>query len=256
MLSRSIRLTILFAALGMAGAGNASAEDGDDDYPIEAINRPFTLPQGAVQAGFAIDTDKDFTAIGSALQVDYGLIHRLQVGAGYAMLLKDFNFKGAVFGEANFLFMTGGAIEGMATVSAGYSLLDEAVSPLSASALFWYTVNDMMAVYTTPTLSMALAEVADDAGNTVKPMYVSIPVSLAMQPIQTVFLDLGIELAAVEIADAPTQIIGRDYLSMYLEGYFSPSNKLDFGLGVSWDDLINDSGAMSLMAVVRARGGI
>jgi hypothetical protein len=85
---------------------------------------------------------------------------------------------------------------------------------------------------------------------------VSIPLALAVQPIQTVYLEVGTEIAAIEISDSPTQIIGRDVVPLYLEGYFSPSNKIDLGLGVSWDDIVDDAGALELLALVRFRGGI
>jgi hypothetical protein len=255
MLVRSLRITALLAAFLMAGAGVAGADEGEE-YPISIIARPFILPQGAVQAGFGVGADKSFDAVAGALQVDYGLLRRLQVSAGYGLGLKPFEVKGDVYGQANFLFLTGGKIEGMAVASSGYSLAGEAALPLELGALFWYTIFDSLAVYTVPTLSMALSEEVDDALGATRPISVSLPVSVAVQPIQTVFLDVGTAIASIEISDSPTQIIGRDYVPLYMEGYFSPSNKMDFGLGVSWDDVLNDPGALAILALARIRAGI
>lgn len=259
MLVRSLRFTTLLAAFIIAGAGAASADEGDegeDEYPIAIIARPFTLPQGAVQAGFSVGADKSFDAVAGALQVDYGLMRRLQVSAGYSLGLTPFEAKGDVFGQVNFLFLTGGKLEGMAVVSGGYSLASEGALPLEVGSLFWYTIADSLAVYTVPTLSLALTEEMDDLLGTTRPIFVSIPLALAVQPIQTVYLEVGTEIAAIEISDSPTQIIGRDAVPLYLEGYFSPSNKIDLGLGVSWDDIVDDAGALELLALVRFRGGI
>jgi hypothetical protein len=265
MLSRSLRFTTLLAAfiivwagagVGVGVAGADSDNAGGDEYPISIINRPFILPQGAIQAGFYVGADKSFDEVAGALQVDYGLMRRLQVSAGYSLGLNPFDFKGDVFGRAHFLFLTGGKIEGMAVVSGGYSLASEGALPVEVGALFWYTITDSLAVYTVPTLSLALAEEVDDALGATRPIFVSIPIALAVQPIQTVYLEVGTEIASIQVSDSPTRIIGRDYVPLYLEGYFSPSNKIDLGLGVSWDDIVDDAGALNLLALVRMRGGI
>lgn len=253
MSSPSLRIAAILLAASLAVPGIARAED--DAYPVEAIARPLTLPAGVWQAGLDIDTDQSFDAAGAAVLGDYGVTDELQLGLGYGLSLYDFDASGEVFAQASYLYMSAGALEGMAFAALGYSLADEGVAPLELGSLFWYTLSDAFAVYAIPSLTVTLSEIDDGAGG-VRPVFVSLPVAAAFQPTPNIYLELGTELASIEIADSETLIFGADYVPVELAALYSPGAALDVGVGVSWGDVVDDAGSVGLLALARYRGGL
>jgi len=240
----------------IVGPGVAHAQEGAA-YPIEIINRPFTLPSGAWQAGLDLFADKSFDAIGTSVGFDYGLLNELQVGLSYSFLLKDFEAKGDLALAASYLYLGGDKLSGLAVAGLGYSFLNEGLLPLEVGSLVWYTINPKMAVYAVPLLTISLAdEDLGDGGAAVKPIFLALPVNYALQVTSTIYVEVGTELAQINISDSNTLIFGADYIPLSLIGFLSLDNKLDFGAAISWGDLSDDAGAFDLLALVRYRGGV
>lgn len=249
-------VSLTIAAATVAGPGLAHAQDGDA-YPIEIIARPFTLPQGAWQAGLDVFADQEFDGIGTTVGGDYGLFNELQLGLSYSFGLKDFEAKGDLALAGSYLYFESDKLAGMALAGLGYSFLAEDLLPLEVGSLIWYTINDRMAAYTCPLLTISLADQAGpDGTGTVTPIFLSLPVTFALQATSTIYAEVSTELAQIEISDSDTQIFGADYVPLSLTGFLSLDNKLDLGAGISWNDLSDDAGTFELLALVRYRGGI
>ncbi len=253
MLSLPLRAFAIVSTLLLAPA-LVSAEDdaGGDAYPVESIDRPFTLPQGAWQAGIDVFADESFDGIGMSVGGDYGVIDPLQVGLFYSFALKDFDAEGDLGAAASYLYYEGDKLAGMAFAEVGYSFAEEGLAPLGIGSLIWYTISDTMAVYTCPALTVALEEVAPD----VTPIFLSLPVTFALQATTNIYAELSTELASIEISDSETLLFGADYVPASVTAIFSPDNKLDIGAGLSWDDISDDAGSLEIFALVRYRGGI
>ena len=250
-----LRVSIVALVVAAVSPGLVHAEDAEGAYPIELFDRPFTLPTGVWQAGLDVFADKSFDAVGTAIRGDYGLTNQLQLGLQYTFGVKEFEAKGDLALQGNYVYLETNTFYGMAVASTGYSFLGEALSPLELGSLFWYTiVPSKIAVYTIPTVSIALADQGVDGGASIRPVFLSLPLSVAVQLIKNVYVEVGTELASIKIADSDTIIFGADYVPLSLIGFFSLNNALDLAAGLSWGDLKADSGAIDLTFLVRYRG--
>lgn len=250
--SRRIAAVLLTASLAVPGLARAE----DDIYPLEAIARPLTLPGGVWQAGIDLVTDQTVDAVGATVLGDYGVTDALQLGLGYGFSLHDFDAKGEALAQASYLYLSIGALEGMAFAALGYSFADEALAPVELGSLFWYTLGDAFAVYAIPTLTATLSEIDEGAGTSVRPVLLSLPVVAVYQPASPLYLELGTELANIGIADSETRIFGADQVPVDLAALYSPVAALDIGVSVSWDDVAEDAGALGILALARYRGGL
>ena len=218
------------------------------NQPQEIIDRPRTTPAGQITVGGDLIFQKFGDANGTALNVGglYGVNDKLEVGAAYAFALDEFEIKGDICLHAAYGILTDGNLTVAADLGFGYNVLAEGLDPLTLGAEVQFKVNDKLAVYT-PGGQLGITLEGD-----VKPIALNLPVGVGYQATPQIWAFVDTSIGQIEIADSETVLFGADVIPLGVGGFFSPSNAMDFGARIGFDDL-KEAGADFLTVTASAR---
>jgi hypothetical protein len=231
---------------------STAVADSTSIWPQEIIMRVLTLPEGVWAAGVDPAADKSFDAVATGLMFAYGVTPELEVGVGYGLLVEPFEAKGSVEVGAGYAFYRQGKFEFVGRGSVGYDLLAEGMAPLGLGVQGQYTHNDKLAVVMPAgQLSVALASDAMDA----TPVTLDLPIGIGVQPTSAIYAQVDTVLASVGVSDADTAVFGADIIPLNVGAFYSPSNMIDVGAGVS-TDLKAAGDTLAFFAALRYYGGL
>lgn len=229
----------------------AEVADSTSIWPQEIIMRVLTLPQGIWAAGIDPGADKSFDAVATGLVFAYGITNELEIGAGYGLRVEPFEAKGVARVGAGYAFYRQGTFEFVGRGSVGYDLLAEGMAPLGLGVQGQYTHNEKLAVVMPAgQVSVALEGDAMDA----TPVTLGLPIGIGVQPTSAIYAQVDTVLASFGISDADSVFFGADVIPVNVGAYYSPSNMLDVGAGVSTD--LKDTDLTAFFAVFRYYGGL
>lgn len=213
-------------------------------YPRAVIARPLTLPKGLIAIGADAGANHDFSAMTGAPIAGYGITDKLEVQVPYAFATRDFEARGSVGVDVGYAIVrgaVGGKLEMIARVRSGYDTLATDPLPLSLGVHVQYNLTPTIALISgapgTQQLRFALANSAADT----RPIDLSLPLGIGVQPAPTLYLQLDTRLAQLSLHDSATVLIGRDVAPLSLTAVWNAIPPLDLQATVG-TDLMNAPG--------------
>ena len=218
-------------------AWSEATSESSAKWPIEIIDRPLTLPQGAFSVGLGLNALASFDVFtaetGGLWGLSYGVTDEFSIGLGYDVRLDpDASAEGTIDVNLGYTFLTA-PLTLTATGSLGYNVDAEQFST-EVGIQAWYNV----------TPKIALISAGNQLNFAFDPTVVSIdlPIAVGFQAMPNVFLQLDTTIGNLDIKDSANVIIFDDFIPVALTGYYSLSNALDIGATVGFSDLKNDAG--------------
>ncbi len=225
-------------------SATASSDAPSARYPRAVIARPLTLPKGLLAVGADAGANHDFSAMTGAPIAGYGITDKLEVLVPYAFATHDFEARGSVGADVGYAVVRGaldGKLEAIARVRTGYDTLALDMLPLSIGLHVQYNITPKIALISgapgTQQLRIALARTATDT----RPIDVSLPLGIGVQPAETVYLQLDTKLAQLDLHDSENVLIGRDAVPISLTAVWNALPALDLQAAVG-TDLMNAPG--------------
>lgn len=236
--------SLILGTTTLALAASASLAAAEVNQPQEIIMRPLTTPASQITVGGDLGIGFDPTTMGLGLLGSYGVSDKLEVGAGYAFSLKDFEAKGDLTLGGAFNIMEGN-LAVSAQAQTGYNLLAEGIDPLQAGARVRFRLNDKMAIFSPGNqlyITLDPIEISIPPAPTVEfsPMFLQLPVGFAYQASPQIYAWALTNAAIIEIQDADSGFLFADFIPLSLGAYFSPSNTMDLGASLDFGDLTAD----------------
>jgi len=229
-------------------------------YPRAVIERPLTLPAGVAMLGSDFTSNKDFSAMGGAPVIGYGITDDLEVQVPYAFATRDFEAKGSLNVDVGYKLLRGaldGKLEVIARARSGYNFLAKAANPLMIGVHVQYNITDKLAVISgfpsTQQLSIALS----DGGvmGAPKPIDLSVPFSIGYQAAPLLYFQLDTKLARFNISDSANAFIGADTTPAALTAVYNVLHAVDVQASIG-TDLSNSPGdALSFLVGFRYYAG-
>lgn len=254
---RLLGLAVL-SAISIAGASRAAADpepaatttaDSTEPaprYPRAVIARPLTLPAGVAMIGADVSSNNDLSIMAGAPIIGYGITDDLEVQVPYVFATREFEAKGSLNVDVGYKLLRGaldGKLEVIARARSGYNLLTESANPLMIGAHAQYNITDTLAVISgfagTQQLSIALSDGGVMDGP--KPIDVSVPVSVGLQPTPLLYLQLDTKLARFNISDSANAFVFADTTPVTLTAVYNVVNALDIQAAIG-TDLSNEPG--------------
>jgi hypothetical protein len=225
-------------------------------WTMEQIDRPLTLPKGLirVQGDLAIaktttvtvdamgnPTTSSGTVEALRLSGGYGVSDVLEVGASYSLALHPFEAKGNLGLNALYGIKEEQKLRIAATAALGLNL-DGNKFGFGLGAAVQFHLNNKMMVFT-PGNQLVF-------GFDPTKIILSLPVGFAYQATPNVFVAAQTDLADFGLKPSGSQFIFADLTPLSVSGFYSPSNKMDFGVTISSIDVphIGDFFAILLTA--------
>lgn len=211
-------------------------------FPRSVIARPLTLPQGLGMGGADVAADRDFDTMRIAPIVGYGFTDAIELQLVYAFAAKEFEMKGSVDADVGVKLLrgaAGGKLEAIARVRGGYNALTETVNPLLIGVHAQYNITDKIAIISgVPGAQQLRISLDDDAAMT-KPIDLSLPIGVGVQPTPELYLQLDTKLLQLDIDDSATTYIFDDTTPVALTVVYNAIPALDVQAAIS-TDLSND----------------
>lgn len=213
-------------------------------YPRAVIARPLTLPKGLIAIGADAGANHDFSAMTGAPIAGYGITDKLEVQVPYAFATRDFEARGSVGVDVGYAIVrgaVGGKLEMIARVRSGYDTLTSDPLPLSLGVHVQYNITPTIALISgAPSTQQLRFALANSAGDT-RPIDLSLPLGIGVQPAPTLYLQLDTRLAQLSLHDSATVLIGRDVAPLSLTAVWNAIPPLDLQAAVG-TDLMNAPG--------------
>jgi hypothetical protein len=210
----------------------AVAEPAASRYPRDVMSRPLTYPAGLGAVGFDLSSTTSNPADPATVRLlgGYGITDDFELNFGhYAFPTND-------AGKGTFDFGLGyklvrGAVDGkleiIGRVQTGYSLAASGFNPLLVGLHAQYNFTPTFAVLTPG--GQLSAGLAGDS----KPVTFGLPVSLALQPTKTVYVQLDTTLATFKIANASNTFLFSDATPVAFTAYVNALPQIDLFAGIS-----------------------
>jgi hypothetical protein len=221
------------------------------DWPTEIIDRPLTLNKGMIGADASLGVAHldlgmlgSTTSEGLAVAGDYGVSDKIQVGASYGLTLNSFEAKGPFDVHALYR-LAHGKLKAAAEAHFGYDLNSQN-GDITLGAQVQYNVAPKFAVYTGgDQLDLGIIR---NMGSS--PITLAIPVGVEAQATPNVFAFAATQLANFSLSNSSTVYIS-DITPLTVGAFYSPSNKMDFGIAANFFDLQNASTIWAITATAR-----
>jgi hypothetical protein len=216
------------------GVAKTVTEAPATSWPLEIINRSLTLPKGAWSAGLGLSANNDFSAIGAEATglwgLSYGVSDKLSIGVAYGLNVEPSSSgKGPLGFNVGYTYYAEGNLSLTGTASAGYDLDGEAMAPVSLGTYAWYNVTPVITLITPGGQLNVGVEDPNEIGFTM-------PVSVGYQATPHIFTSFDTNiLPNLGISEGETMMFGADTIPVGVSGFYSPSNKMDFGISISTD---------------------
>ena len=253
------------AVEGDAGANTATTtttsallEEPAPRYPRAVFARPLTLPANLLMLGADASGNHDFSAMGGAPIVGYGITDKLEVQVPYAFSTREFEAKGSVDVDVGYAVLRGalgGKLEAIARIRGGYNLLDETARPLMIGMHLQYSLTDRIALISgTPGTQQLRISLSEDA-DMLKPVDLGIPFGIGFQVTDLLYTQLDTKLAQLDLSDSANSLIIRDATPVTLTVVYNVLDALDVQAAIG-TDLSNDPGdAMTFLLGARFYAG-
>jgi hypothetical protein len=200
--------------------------------------RTLTLPSGIAMLGADMGANHDFSALGAAPIVGYGITDDFEIQVPYAFAAKELEAKGSLNLDAGYKLLrgaAGGKLEAIARIRGGYDLLAEAATPLMIGVHVQYSVTDKLALISgTPGAQQLRIGLAEDA-TMVRPIDFSLPFAVGYQVTPALYLQLDTKLAQFDIKDSANVFIGADATPVLLTAVYNVVPALDVQAAVGTD---------------------
>jgi hypothetical protein len=242
-------------ATGTATTATATGDQAEAPrYPRAVIARPLTLPKGLGMLGADATANHDFSAMGGAPVVGYGITDDLEFQIPYAFAAKEFEIKGSVNVDLGYKLLRGavdGKLEAIARARTGYNMLTETANPLMLGVHVQYNITDTLAVISgTPGTQQLRISLDDDATMT-KPIDLSLPVAIGYQATGEVYLQVDTKLLQLDLHDSANVVIGADATPVALTVVYNVIPALDIQAAIATD--LSNAPGDSLSLLVGAR---
>jgi hypothetical protein len=227
-------------------------------YPRAVIARPLTLPGGLAMLGADATANHDFSAMGGAPIVGYGITDDLEVQVPYVFATRELELEGSLNVDLGYKLLRGavdGKLEAIARARTGYNMLAETANPLMLGVHVQYNITDTLAVISgTPGSQQLRISLADDSTMT-RPIDLSLPVAVGYQAAGEVYLQLDTRLLQLDLHDSANVIIGKDATPVALTVVYNVLPALDVQAAIA-TDLSNTPGDnLSLLLGARYYAG-
>lgn len=223
-------------------------------FPRSVIARPLTLPSGLAMLGADATANHDFSAMGAAPILGYGITDKLEVQVPYSFATRELEARGSVGVDVGYVIVRGaldGKLEAIARVRGGYNTLDSVATPLMLGVHAQYNVTPKIAIISgVPGTQQIRISLADDA-DMAKPADISLPLGIGVQPTDELYLQLDTKLVQLNLSDSANAVIGKDMTPVALTVVYNVINALDVQAALG-TDLTNSPGD-SLSFLVGAR---
>jgi hypothetical protein len=224
-----------------APAAPAVEEAPASRYPRGVIDRPLTLPAGLTMLGSDFIANHDFSFIGAAPIIGYGVTDDFEIQVPYQFALKEFEAKGLLSLELGYKILRGaadGKLELIGRVRPAYDFLAEAAY-IQAGLHVQYNATPKFAIISgipgTEQLKITVAT-KDDAP---KPVTFAIPLGLGFQATPELYFELDTTIANINISDSATTVIGSDVTPVALTAVYNAMPALDIQAQI-FTDLSNE----------------
>jgi hypothetical protein len=240
------------------------AEPAPSRYPRDIISRVLTYPKGMVVAGVdvATATSNFFDPAGLRVLAGYGITDDFELNFAHYSFSTDDAGKGSIDAGLGYKLLrgaAGGKLEVIARAQTGYSLLAEDLNPLLLGVHAQYNITPTIAVITAPPgtghVSIGLGDVNSIA--------VNLPVSFAVQPTPTFYVQLDTNFATLAINDdaGDSTYFGADVTPIFAAAYLNVIPAADVFAGVGSTNLTPPDGVdvgdtFYVLAGARYYGGI
>lgn len=223
-------------------------------YPRAVIARPLTLPKGLAMLGADATANHDFSAMGGAPIVGYGITDDLELQVPYTFATKEFELKGSVNVDVGYKLLRGavdGKLEAIARARAGYNMLSETANPLMLGVHVQYNITDTLAVISGTPGTQQLRISLDDGGTMVKPIDLSLPVAIGYQATGELYLQVDTRLLQLDLSDSANVVIGKDATPAALTVVYNVVPGLDIQAAIATD--LSNAPGDNLSLLVGAR---
>jgi hypothetical protein len=227
-------------------------------FPRSVIARPLTLPSHLAMLGADATANHDFSAMGAAPILGYGITDKLEVQVPYSFATRELEARGSVGVDVGYVIVRGaldGKLEAIARVRGGYNSLDSVATPLMLGVHAQYNVTPKIAIISgVPGTQQIRISLADDA-NMAKPADISLPLGIGVQPTDELYLQLDTKLVQLNLSDSANAVIGKDMTPVALTVVYNVINALDVQAALG-TDLSNSPGdALSFLVGARYYAG-
>lgn len=265
----------VLAALAVAGAGPAWAQDSDDDilfgtddssadstaeapsseltggYPTAFLYRPRTLPRGAFEASADVTFDNEPSSLGLG---STDPTNNNPGGVGFAFGVTDKILVGARYGFAinSPVDGTGFEIKGVFSLDLAYLLTaDESKQIVPQISLGYSVLDESFGPATAGAIlqydladklavffrpALVVLPGVDDMGETVRPISLEIPASLGYQFTNRVYAELGTLLSRAKVTDSVSGFAITDFFPVRYDLLVTLlGSQLDVGASVKVD---------------------
>ena len=223
-------------------------------YPRSVIARPLTLPKNVAMLGADATANHDFSAMGGAPIVGYGITDKLEVQVPYAFATRELEARGSLGLDVGYVIVRGavdGKLEAIARIRGGYNMLDSAATPLMLGAHVQYNVTPWLALISgVPGTQQLKISLAKDAMMK-QPVDLSVPLGIGVQPTPELYLQLDTKLVQLDISDSANALIGKDMTPLALTVIYNVINALDVQAAIGTD--VSNSPGDALTFLVGAR---
>jgi hypothetical protein len=221
------------------------------------IARPLTLPSSVAVLGADTAGNHDLSTVTAAPIAGVGITDELEVLVPYAFALHDLEARGSVAVDVGYVLVRGaldGKLEAIARVRGGYDTLGSAPIPLGVGIHAQYNIKPWLAVISGVPGSQQLRVTLADNANTMKPVDVSLPIGVGVQPTETVYLQLDTKLVQLPLAESETLVFGRDMTPVALTAVWNIIPALDVQAAIA-TDLNTAADALALLVGARFYAG-
>ncbi len=223
-------------------------------FPRSVIARPLTLPSHLAMLGADATANHDFSAMGAAPILGYGITDKLEVQVPYSFATRELEARGSIGVDVGYVIVRGaldGKLEAIARVRGGYNTLDSVAMPLMLGVHAQYNVTPKIAIISgVPGTQQIRISLADDA-NMAKPADISLPLGIGVQPTDELYLQLDTKLVQLNLSDSANAVIGKDMTPVALTVVYNVINALDVQAALGTD--LSNSPGDSLSFLVGAR---
>lgn len=231
MTSRKLFAALSTFIIGASAAGAATAAE-KAAWPQPIIDRPLTLPEGALSVGTGVggSTSSDFKdatlSVGGLWGASYGVTNELSLGVSYEMNLQGTDAGAGTFAlGGGYTYYAEGALILTGTANVSYDTVANEAGALSLGTLLWFNAMPWLAIISpADQLSIGLTDP--------NPVGVAVPIGVGFQAIPSLFIQVDTTIAEFTLTqEGSSSFIGADATPLGLTAYFSPNNEWDISVG-------------------------
>lgn len=199
-------------------------------YPRAVIDRPFTYPEGMAVAGLDLSSSTANFVDPATVRIfaGYGITDDLEVNFGHYQFETNAASRGSVDLGLGYRIVRG-KVETVGRVQTGYALRGEAWNPLLVGVTSGYNITPKLAVFT-PGGQLRIALSGPST-----PIDLAVPIAVGYQPVQTVWTQLEVKLATINISGSSNSFLIKDTTPLTLTTFVNVMPELDGVVSLTLD---------------------